>query len=275
VKNHYATTVAKESEGGAGAGTSSSAAASAAIAANPTSPEAEHVDRAKARLATLFSHEAELDGIVELSELAAAVVNAKRDAVRAEIKAAEIELDAAVNAPVSGGRDPTESLPDELIVMIMLMLPFVTLWSGMYERVCRRWERLMESAPIVRRKLEGRWAAYAAGVIQPQKLEGHLFDVTALAVGIDSKVYSASKDTTIRVWSGESGAHLQTLQGHTDWVRALTVGLDGKIYSGSDDETIRVRSGETGAHLQTLVGHSSIVLALAVGIDGTIYSGSG
>jgi len=124
-------------------------------------------------------------------------------------------LDALVNAPVSGGRDPTESLPDELIVMIVLMLPFATLWSGACRRVCRRWNRLMESAPIVRRKREGRWAAYESGVLKPQELEGHAGAVMALAVGLDDKIYSGSEDKTIRVWSGESGAHLQTLHGHT------------------------------------------------------------
>jgi hypothetical protein len=208
----------------------------AAPSAHPSNPDAERVDGCKALLATLFSHEAELD--VELSELEAAHkaaverVKAKREAVRAEIKAAESALDAAVNAPVSGGRDPTESLPDELILMIMLMLPFATLWSGACKRVCRRWERLMESTPIVRRKREGRWAAYEEGVIKPQRLGGHKGFVCAIAVGLDGKVYSGSRDKTIRVWSGESGAHLQTLQGHTQWVSSLTAGLNGKIYSG-------------------------------------------
>jgi WD40 repeat protein len=235
--------------------------------AHTTNPDAERVEGCKARLATLFSHEAELE--VELSALEAAVerVTAKRDAVRAEIKAAESELKAAVTAPVSGGRDPTESLPDELIVMIVLMLPFATLWSGACKRVCRRWNRLMESAPIVRRKREGRWAAYEAGVLKPQQLEGHAGYVWALAIGLDGKVYSGSRDKTIRVWSGESGAHLQTLQGHA-------VGLNGKIYSGSDDKTIRVWSSASGAHLGTLVGHSDYVTALAVGLDGKVYSGS-
>ena len=85
------------------------------------SHELERVDGFKERLATLCTHEAELE--VELSELdvqhaiklrelahkeAVENVKAKREAVRAEIKVAESELVAAVNAPVSGGRDPTE-----------------------------------------------------------------------------------------------------------------------------------------------------------------------
>jgi hypothetical protein len=237
---------------------------------------------AEEKVTALFSHEAELN--VELSELEAAHklawdatverVTARRDAMRAELKAAKIELDAAANASVSGGRDPTESVPDELIVMIMLMLPFAALWRGACERVCRRWERLMESAPIVRRKRDGRWAAYEAGVIMPQKFEGRTDNVWALAVGLDGKVYSGSRDQTVRVWSSESGAHLQTLQGHTDDVSALAIGLNGKIYSGSLDKTIRVWSSETGAHLQTLEGHTDWVRALALGLDGKVYSGS-
>jgi hypothetical protein len=161
------------------AGAAAALVGPAASSAHPSNPDAERVEGCKARLATLFSHEAELD--VELCELEGAVVNAKREAVRAEIKAAKSELEKAVNAPVSGGRDPTESLPDELIVMIMLMLPFATLWSGACKRVCRRWAHLMGSAPIVRLKHKELWAAYDAGVIRPQRFVSHSDGVSALA----------------------------------------------------------------------------------------------
>jgi hypothetical protein len=128
-------------------GVESGAAAAAVAAAAPPSSELERVDSIKGRLATLCTHEAELE--VELSELdvqhatklwelffspffgaarltleaahkeAVERVKAKREAVRAEINAAEGELDAAVDAPVSRGRDPTEWLPDELMLMIV------------------------------------------------------------------------------------------------------------------------------------------------------------
>jgi WD40 repeat protein len=245
-------------------------------------PMVERVEEIKGRLATLCSHEAELD--VELSELHAAKgrkntsavrrVTVKRDAVQQEIRAAESELDVAVNAPVSGGRDPTEWLPDELMLMVLERLPFATLWSGACERVCERWARLMETTSIVHRKREGRWAAYEAGTIKPRELKGHAGAMYALAVGLNGRVYSGLQDTTIMVWSSESGAHLQTLTGHTDHVYALAVGLDGNIYSGSRDQTVRVWSGASGAHVQTLEGHTHGVLALAVGLDGKIYSGS-
>jgi WD40 repeat protein len=270
-QKHTFSASAAQGEGGAMKADSGAAAPDVT-----TANDAERVDGIKWRLATLRTHETELG--VELSELQEAVdikrVKAKRKAVRAEIKAAISELDSAVNAPVSGGRDPTEWVPDELMLMILLMLPFATLWSGACERVCQRWARLMESASIVRRKRDGRWAAYETGVIKPRELEGHTSYVWALTIGLDGKVYSASIDKTIMVWSGESGAHLQTLTGHTDTVCALAVGLNGNIYSGSFDRTVRVWSGASGAHVQTLVGHTDWVFALAVGLDGKIYSGS-
>jgi len=190
----------------------------------------------------------------------------------------ERELSALVNAPVSGGRDPFEWLPDELIVMIVLMLPFEVLWSGVCEHVCERWARVVESAPVKRRKREGRWAAYEEGVIKPRELEGHTEFVHALAVGLDDKVYSGSGDKTIRVWSGTVGTHIRTLVGHTDVVTSLAVGLDGKLFSGSDKGSIRVWSGDDGTHLHTLMERNDgyrFVSALVVMRDGTLVSGGG
>jgi WD40 repeat protein len=247
--------------------------------------DAERVEGVKRQLGTLLACDADLD--VELRELDAAWeraqkahitaverVTAKREAVRKEIKAAESELDVAINAPVSNLRDPTESLPDELMLMVLERVPFAALWGGACERVCQRWARLVRSASIVRRKREGRWAAYEALTIKPRRLEGHTGTLLALVVGLDGNIHSASADTTVMVWSGESGAHLHTLRGHTTSVSALAVGLNGNIYSGSHDCTVRVWSGASGEHVRTLEGHTRQVLALAVGLDGKVFSGS-
>jgi hypothetical protein len=257
INMHQARMPRREARGAAAAGPSGeSDTLEASYAAADSTPVAEKVDSVKARMALLRKKKR------------------PSKAVRAEMASAESELNALVNAPVSGGRDPFEWLPDELIVMIALMLPFEVLWSGACDHLCQRWARLMESAPVKRRKRDGRWAAYEAGVIKPRKLEGHTGYVRALAVGLDGKVYSGSEDKAIRVWSGDDGTHLQTLVGHTDVVTALNVGLGGKIYSGSYDKTIRVWSGIDGTLLQTLVGHTKWVCALAVGLDGKVYSGS-
>ena len=208
-------------------------------------------------------------------ELAAVIerARAERQAVHAEMASVKDELDSLVSAPVSGGHDLTLWLPDELMEMIFLMVPFEALWDGVCERVCRRWGRIArESILVTRRKQDERWVAYEAGIISPRRLEGHKAGVSALAVGQDGKIYSASYDHTIRVWSGVDGTYLQTLKGHTSPVVALAVGLDGKIYSA--DMTIRVWSGVSGTHLRKLEGHTDLVVALAVGLDGKIYSGS-
>jgi hypothetical protein len=104
-------------------------------------------------------HDAEVERARAVRDAAIERAIAERKAVRAEMASAENKLDALVHAPVSGGRDPFEWLPDELIVMIMLMLPFEVMWGGACDRVCLRWAQLMESAPVKRHKRDGRWAA--------------------------------------------------------------------------------------------------------------------
>jgi WD40 repeat protein len=243
---------------------SAAAANAAASALDGHTPECAEVDGVKGRLSELRTREGELQSSIDR-------LVAERDAVRAEVASVESELDALVNAPVSRGRDPYEWLPDELLVMVLVMLPFATLCSRACERVCQRWARLMESSPVKRCKQSEKWAAYESGVIQPQSLEGHAARVWSIAVGVDGKIYSASDDETIKVWSGEDGTLLRTLVGHTSTVFALAVGLDGKVYSGLYDRTIRVWSGDDGSHLRSLVGHTGAVRALAVGLDGKIY----
>jgi WD40 repeat protein len=70
--------------------------------------------------------------------------------------------------------------------------------------------------------------------------------VGVFLVGLDGRVYSASEESTIRVWSGDDGAHLQTLEGHSDGVMSLAWGPDGKLYSASRDCTFRVWSNGGG-----------------------------
>ena len=131
----------------------------------------------------------------------------------------------------------------------------------------------MESAPVKRRKRDGQWAAYEAGVTKPRDLEGHNEGLCALAVGLDGKVYSGSNDKTIRVWSPVDSTHLQTLVGHTDTIFALVVGTDGKVLSGSSDGTIRVWSSVNGALLHTPRGDLGVVSALAFVRDRNLYCG--
>jgi len=67
---------------------------------------------------------------------------------------------------------------------------------------------------------------------------------------------SGSLDTSIRVWSAESGACLHTLIGH----QSLTSGMelrDNILVSGNADSTVKVWNINTGQCLQTLQGSAS------------------
>lgn len=223
------------------------------------------------------------------------------------------EIDNLVNVPVHGGQDPTLWLPDELLEIIFLYAPFLALWNVL-ACVCRRWKRIVRNSPILKkRRKEERWTAYEKGEIEPRVLKGHTAAVYCLVLGPDDKLYSGSRDGTIRIWSTIDGSCLKTidvqitvyalaigldgklysthggeniirvwsdnacvqkLHGHTDDICTIAVGLDGSIFSGSDDCTIRVWAGMDGTHLCTLEGHTANITAIVVGLDGKIYSSS-
>jgi len=66
-------------------------------------------------------------------------------------------------------------------------------------------------------------------------------------------IVSGSLDTSIRVWSAETGACLHTLIGH----QSLTSGMelrDNILVSGNADSTVKVWNITTGQCLQTLQG---------------------
>jgi len=72
-----------------------------------------------------------------------------------------------------------------------------------------------------------------------QTLVGHTGGVTALAVSSDGKVYSGSRDSTVRVWSGVNGALLHTLTCKKS-NQALAIARDGTLYSGGSSIEVGV-----------------------------------
>ena len=74
--------------------------------------------------------------------------------------------------------------------------------------------------------------------IELATLEGHTKCVDSLTLYGD-KLFSGSRDRSIRVWNADTHEHLATLEGHTDGVSCLTL-YGNKLFSGSNNKTIRV-----------------------------------
>ncbi|KAH8731665.1 hypothetical protein GQ44DRAFT_585451, partial [Phaeosphaeriaceae sp. PMI808] len=104
-----------------------------------------------------------------------------------------------------------------------------------------------------------------------QTLEGHSNIVSSVVFSHDStRLASASRDSTIKIWDASSGACLQTLKGHSYWVNSVVFSHDStRLASASRDSTIKIWDASSGACLQTLKGHSNIVSSVVFSHDST------
>jgi hypothetical protein len=91
-----------------------------------------------------------------------------------------------------------------------------------------------------------------------------------------TRIVTASRDNTAKVWDARTGAETLTLKGHTKWVDAASFSADGtRIVTGSSDGTAKVWDAKTGAETLTLKGHPEGVYAVSFSADGTrIITGS-
>lgn len=240
-------------------------------------------------------------------------IASEREELKTETERIHSEIDALVNAPVSGGRDPTLSLPDEILEYIFTLTDHDALWGGKVERVCRRWRRIARSThQRLHRHTARRWSAYESGSLTPMKLsmkgdvmsivatpekvyaahngrvsvysaatfsplsyqlEDGIYSTYALAVGRDGTIYVGLGGGVITAWSGVDGTRKHTFVNRRSPIVSLCVGLNGNIYAGSCDGYIQVLS-PSATHLTTLREHISAIVCMAVGVDGKIYCGS-
>ncbi|KAF8999981.1 WD40-repeat-containing domain protein [Cyathus striatus] len=99
----------------------------------------------------------------------------------------------------------------------------------------------------------------------------------SVVISEDGKtIVSGSYDTTVRMWSLQSGKLLNVLKGHSDWVSSVAISQDGTtVASGSYDMTVRVWNSWSGKLLNELKGHSGSVRSVVISKNGTtIVSGS-
>lgn len=112
-------------------------------------------------------------------------------------------------------------------------------------------------------------------------LSGHKSDVRAVACLSDTRIVSASRDLTARIWNiskeGCDGCEDMVLLGHTNYVSAVCcqeLENECRILTGSHDKLIRGYNSMSPEAVFTLEGHKDTVCALAVVSQKTIISGS-
>jgi WD40 repeat protein len=102
------------------------------------------------------------------------------------------------------------------------------------------------------------WAVMEKTVKQTRDSAGHTESVMSAHFGChttgtsgrrgDSMIVSASEDTTVRVWSAETGECKQELKGHNGEVNSAQFSADGRLLvSASADSTVRIWSDPTGS----------------------------
>jgi WD40 repeat protein len=82
-------------------------------------------------------------------------------------------------------------------------------------------------------------------------LSGHADIVTSVGLNAaGTTLVSGSWDSTVRVWSVQSGEMVHNLEGHSSRVNAVSLTADGyKAVSGSDDKSLLVWDASSGVHV--------------------------
>src|SRR6185312_11916761 len=97
-----------------------------------------------------------------------------------------------------------------------------------------------------------------------RSLKGHGGPVTALAVEPHfGKLYSASRDRTVRVWEAADRRCLRVLAGAADELLCLVALSPGRVAAGTATKQLLVWDVVQGAALLALVAHTGAVTAVA------------
>jgi WD40 repeat protein len=138
-------------------------------------------------------------------------------------------------------------------------------------------------------KLISNYDYYLEGKIV-HSLNGHIDQVTCIAMLPDGRIVSGSDDGTLKIWNRKTGKCDITCKDDNYGIMCITVLADGRIVSGSRDGTLKVwnshilslgkdnderqRNHQTEKCDITCRGHTDEIWCVAVLPDGNIISGS-
>ena len=107
-------------------------------------------------------------------------------------------------------------------------------------------------------------------------LYGHSKPVNYSSFSADgTRVVSASKDSTIKIWNTMSGKCIRTLRGHLDDVNCVVFSPNNNlIASASDDKTIKIWDPITGKCIYTFNEHEGVVTNLSFNHTGDLLASS-
>jgi WD40 repeat protein len=100
--------------------------------------------------------------------------------------------------------------------------------------------------------------------------QGHRTAVLSVAFSPDgTRLASASRDKTVKVWNLADGREIMTLRDHTNQVQSVAFSPDGRrLASGSSDHTVKIWDAATGHEVLTLKGHTALVPCVIFSPDG-------
>ncbi|KAJ5292708.1 uncharacterized protein N7443_008661 [Penicillium atrosanguineum] len=151
-----------------------------------------------------------------------------------------------------------ESSPLQVYSSSLIFSPMLSLVRMCYQREKPDW---LLKEPVV----DQDWSSCL------QTLEGHSDSVTSTAWSQDgSRLASASKDETVRIWDPATGQCALALEGHSGWVTSIAWSQDGsRLASASEDTIVKIWDLATGQCALTFEGHSDSVTLIAWSQDGS------
>src|SRR5215813_9734976 len=102
-------------------------------------------------------------------------------------------------------------------------------------------------------------------------LGGHDSALSSVAFSPDgSRIVTASKDKTARIWDAASAKEIAVLRGHDNRVWSAAFSSDGsRIVTASYDKTARIWDAASGKEMAILRGHDSVVWSAAFSPNGS------